>query len=252
MTSLQNKISVVTGGGEGIGLALAKRLAREGATVVIVDITEEKGQAAVEQVRSNLGANCPPILALGADVSSREAVESMVENVVVKFGRIDLLINNAGIWKGLTRGPFWQVSTEEWKRVFAVNTDGYFFCTAAVAPHMIKQNGGRIVLIGSATIGEAQAELTHYTCSKAALIGLLRCAARDLGKFNISVNMVHPSITDTGGASRERMEARAKSRFIPRVAVPDDLTGIVAFLCGDDASYLTAQQIYVDGGFVLN
>jgi NAD(P)-dependent dehydrogenase (short-subunit alcohol dehydrogenase family) len=252
MTSLANKIGIVTGGGEGIGFALAKRLAHEGASVVIVDITEEKAQLAVDHIRKMLGRECPTTYAIGADVSSRDAVNGMVDKVIAKFGRIDLLINNAGIWKGLTRGVFWQVPTEEWKRVFAVNTDGYFFCTAAVAPHMIKQNGGRIVFIGSATVGEASAELTHYTCSKAALIGLLRCTARELGKYNISINMVHPSLTDTGGATRERMEARAKARFIPRVAIPDDLTGIVAFLCSEDASYITAQQIFVDGGFVLN
>ncbi|SDT23701.1 SDR family NAD(P)-dependent oxidoreductase [Bradyrhizobium canariense] len=247
---LTGKIAIVTGGAEGIGRAIVSKLTKIGATVVLADITHEKSKHAADEINlENKNESCIPI---EADVSSRDAVDGMVRRTVERFGKIDILVNNAGIWKGLTRQPFWKTETEEWKRVFSVNTDGAFFCASAVAPHMVAKNYGRIIFIGSATVGEAQAEITQYTSSKAALIGLMRCAARELGKNNITVNMVHPSLTDTGGVTKERLELRAKSKFIPKVAVPDDLTGLVAFLAGDEGSFMTAQQIYIDGGGVLN
>jgi NAD(P)-dependent dehydrogenase (short-subunit alcohol dehydrogenase family) len=116
---------------------------------------------------------------------------------------------------------------------------------------MIKQESGRIIFIGS-SVGEALTHVTHYTASKAALIGLMRCAAKELGKHGITVNMVNPGQTDTGGVTREQLEMRAQSKFIPRVVMPRDLTGIVTFLASDESSFITAQQIHVDGGGVLN
>ena len=187
-----------------------------------------------------------------ADVASRASVDAMIADVVTKFGRIDVLVANAGIWKDLTRGPFWQLSNAEWQRVFQVNTEGAFNCAAAVSPQMIKQNSGRIIFIGSSATGEALADVTHYTASKAALAGLMRCAAKELGKHGVTVNMVNPGQTDTGGVTREQLETRAKSKFIPRVITPTDLTGIVAFLGSDESGFITAQQIYVDGGGVLS
>jgi NAD(P)-dependent dehydrogenase (short-subunit alcohol dehydrogenase family) len=176
----------------------------------------------------------------------------MVGEVISKFGRIDVLISNAGIWKDLTRGPFWQLPNAEWQRVFRINTEGAFNCASAVAPQMIRQKSGRIIFIGSSAVGEALADVTHYTASKAALIGLMRCAARELGKHGITVNMVNPGQTDTGGVTRERLEMRAQTKFIPHVIMPRDLTGIVAFLASDESRFLTAQQIHVDAGGVLN
>jgi NAD(P)-dependent dehydrogenase (short-subunit alcohol dehydrogenase family) len=247
---LASKIAVVTGAARGIGLAIAGELCAAGATVILTDMkTGDLEQAVASLLTRHPSATC---MALPMDVTSRPSVEAVIEKVVTKFGRVDILVSNAGIWKDLQRGPFWQLSNDEWQRAFRVNTEGAFNCAAAVSPYMIKQNSGRIILIGSAAIGEALAAVTHYTSSKSALTGLMRCAAKELGKNNITVNMVNPGQIDTGGFTKEQLEARAQSKFIPRVAGPDDLTGIIAFLASDESSYLTAQQIYVDGGGVLN
>jgi NAD(P)-dependent dehydrogenase (short-subunit alcohol dehydrogenase family) len=248
--NLTGRVAIVTGAARGIGLSVAGRLYDAGAQVVLTDLVKADVEGAVESIRKrDSAASCA---ALVADVASRESVETMVGEVISRFGRIDILVANAGIWKDLKRGPFWQLPVEEWRRAFQVNTDGAFNCAAAVSPQMIKQGSGRIIFVGSAAIGEALADVTHYTASKAALTGLMRCAAKELGKDGITVNMVNPGQIDTGGISRERLEMRAKSKFIPRVAVPADLAGIVAFLASDEGSYITAQQIYLDGGGVLN
>jgi len=247
---LAQKVAIVTGAARGIGLSIAGRLCEARASVVLTDLETSDLDGAVESIRrDHFPADC---LALKVDVTSRESVETMIREVVSKFGRIDILISNAGIWKDLTRGPFWQLQNAEWHRVFQVNTEGAFNCAAAVSPQMIKQKSGRIIFIGSAAVGEALADVTHYTASKAALIGLMRCAAKELGKNGITVNMVNPGQTDTGGVTRERLELRAQSKFIPRVVMPRDLTGIVTFLASDESSFITAQQIHVDGGGVLN
>lgn len=247
---LAQKVAIVTGAARGIGLSIAGRLCEARASVVLTDLETGDLDGAVESIRrDHFPADC---LALKVDVTSRESVETMIREVVSKFGRIDILISNAGIWKDLTRGPFWQLQNAEWHRVFQVNTEGAFNCAAAVSPQMIKQKSGRIIFIGSAAVGEALADVTHYTASKAALIGLMRCAAKELGKNGITVNMVNPGQTDTGGVTRERLELRAQSKFIPRVVMPRDLTGIVTFLASDESSFITAQQIHVDGGGVLN
>ena len=247
---LARKVAIVTGAARGIGFAIAGRLCEAGASVVLTDLEKSDLDTAVGSIRrDHHPADC---MALTADVTSRPSIETMVAEVIAKLGRIDILVSNAGIWKDLTRGPFWQLSNDEWQRVFRVNTEGAFNCASAVSPQMIKQKSGRIIFIGSSAIGEALSDVTHYTASKAAMTGLMRCAARELGKYGITVNMVNPGQTDTGGVSRERLEMRAQTKFIQRIVMPRDLAGIVTFLAGDESSFITAQQIYVDGGGVLN
>jgi NAD(P)-dependent dehydrogenase (short-subunit alcohol dehydrogenase family) len=247
---LSEKVAIVTGAARGIGLAVASRLCDARAKVVLTDVETSDLDGAVASIkRDHPAANC---LALTADIASRPSVEAMISNVIARLGRIDILVGNAGIWKDLTRGPFWQLPNAEWQRVFQVNTEGAFNCAAAVSPQMIKQGSGRIIFIGSSATGEALADVTHYTASKAALTGLMRCAAKELGKHGITVNMVNPGQTDTGGVTQERLEMRAKSKFIPRVIMPADLAGIVTFLASDESGFITAQEIYVDGGGVLN
>jgi NAD(P)-dependent dehydrogenase (short-subunit alcohol dehydrogenase family) len=244
-----NKVAVVTGAGRGIGLAIAQRLLDEGASVVITDINSSILAEALQTIRrDNPSARC---IAMKVDVTSRPSVEEMVAQVVQQLGSLDILVSNAGTWKELTAGPFWEITSAEWQRTFQINTEGAFNCAAAVSAQMIKQNAGRIIFIGSTAISEALAQITHYASSKAALIGLMRCAAKQLGQHYVTVNMVHPGQTDTGAFSRERLEARAKTKFITDVMKPQDLTGIVAFLASEESKFITAQQIYVDGGGVL-
>jgi len=247
---LAGRVAIVTGAARGIGLALARNFSRCGAHVVIADLALEDCRRSAEAIRADFpAARC---LAVGVDVSDRASVDAMVAQAVAEFGRVDILVSNAGVWKTLTNGPFWKLSNDEWRRTFAVNTEGAFNCASAVAPQMIAQKSGRIVFIGSAAIGEALAHITQYVASKSAVTGIMRCAAKELGKDGITVNMVNPGQVDTGAFTREQLEARAQTKFIHRVGMPADLEGIVAFLASDAAGFITAQQIYVDGGGVLN
>lgn len=247
---LAQKVAVVTGAARGIGLSIAGRFCEAGASVVLADLETSDLDGAVTSIRrDHPPADC---LTLRVDVTSRASVETMMGDVISKFGRIDILICNAGVWKDLTRGPFWQLQNTEWQRVFQVNTEGAFNCAAAVSPQMIRQHSGRIIFMGSSAVGEALTHATHYTASKAALIGLMRCAAKELGKHGITVNMVNPGQTDTGGVTREQLEIRAQSKFIPHIIMPRDLNGIVTFLASDESRFITGQQIHVDGGGVFN
>ncbi len=250
MSEMTGKVAIVTGASQGIGRSIAQRLLRGGARIVIADIEAEAAVRTAAEMNAAAGAHVA--MAIATDVSSRESVESAVSQTEKTFGGVDAIVCNAAYWKSLERRPFWEIPAAEWDRVFAVNTRGVFNCCAAVAPAMEKRGGGRIVFIGSATIGTAQATLTHYVASKAALIGLMRCVARELGPKNITVNMVHPGLTDSGGVDRALLEDRAKKKFIQRVGMPEDLGGMVAFLCGPESGFVTAQQLYVDGGGILN
>ena len=247
---LSDKVAIVTGAARGIGLAISARFCRDGAKVVLADQDAEALDAAVSSLRAeNPDAN---VVAVKVDVAERASAEGMVEQAVAAFGRIDILISNAGVWKNLTRGPFWQLSPQEWQNTFRVNTEGAFNCASVVAPHLIRQRSGRIIFIGSAAIGEALIHIPHYCASKAALTGLMRCAAKELGRDGITVNMVHPGQVDTGAFTSEQMEERAKQKFLQRIGVPEDLEGIVTLLASQEGGFITAQQIYVDGGGVMN
>ncbi len=248
--SLSNKTAIITGAAAGIGLALATRFCREGARVVLADVRAEDLDRAVETIRR--GQPDSHCLGLTVDVADRASVDAMVGKAIEAFGSIDILISNAGVWKNLTRGPFWEISTAEWRNTFSVNTEGAFNCAAAVAPHLVAQKSGRIIFIGSAAIGEALAHITQYTASKSAVTGLMRCAAKELGQHGVTVNMVNPGQIDTGAFTREQLEARAQSKFIHRIGMPHDLEGIVRLLASEEGGFITAQQIYVDGGGVLN
>ena len=252
MGQLQDKVAIVTGAAQGIGRAVASKYVEEGARVVIADLLYDEAAEFCEQLNSQHGqSNRPVALPLKTDVSDKDSVEQMVAGTVEAFGRIDALVNNAALWKALERREFWTIPEEEWDQVFAVNTRGPFLCSAAVTPVMQQQNKGKIICVGSATIWTAQATLTHYVSSKAALIGMVRCMARDLGPYNICVNLVHPGITDTGGVDRAYLEERSKRRFIHRVQEPTDLAGACVFFASDASDFVTGQQLNVDGGIVM-
>jgi NAD(P)-dependent dehydrogenase (short-subunit alcohol dehydrogenase family) len=252
MAQLESKVAIVTGASRGIGRAIASTYAAEGARVVVADLLYDEAAIFCEELNSEHGRpNQPVAIPVKTDVSDKDSVADMVAKTVEAFGRIDALVNNAALWKALERREFWTIPEEEWDQVFAVNTRGPFLCSVAVTPVMQKQNKGKIICIGSATIWTAQATLTHYVSSKAALIGLVRCMARDLGPYNICVNMIHPGITDTGGMDRAYLEERSKRRFIHRVQEPMDLTGACIFFASDASDFVTGQQLNVDGGIVM-
>ncbi len=248
--ALQSKVAIITGAAQGIGFAIAERYALEGANVVIADLSADAAELACARINKNVGRPDSAIPVV-VDVTEEIAVDRLIDVTLKRYGQIDVLVNNAGLWKTVTRQPFWDVSVEEWERVFAVNSRGPFLCSAAAAGPMIERRQGKIILIGSATVWTAQSTLTPYASSKAALIGLLRCMARELGPHGICVNMIHPGLTDTGDTSREYLEVRSKNRLIPRVQMPADLIGAATFFASDDSSFITGQQLHVDGGLIL-
>lgn len=245
---LGGKVAIVTGGARHIGAAYARRLALEGAAVVIADILD--GDPIANEIRSQNGQ----ALALNVDVANEEATKRMAAKAVKAFGRIDILVNNAAIFINITRHPFYEISAEEWDRVSAVNIKGPFLCAKAVFPQMKQQKSGKIINISSSTAYWGTPMFLHYVASKAALIGMTRSLAREVGEFGICVNAIAPGLVEHEGqnAPRALTELQLKERSIKRVQTPDDLMGTLIFLASQDSNFMTGQTIVVDGGSVFH
>ena len=247
---VDGKVALVTGGSRGIGRAICLMLAREGAAVV-VNFARQQSAAAevVEQIRIAGGR----AMAIGADVSDRAAVQHMVEAAVREYGRIDILVNNAGI---LARGTALDFDEVIFDRMMAVNVKGIVHTVQAIAPGMIARRSGRIVNISSlAGLGTAVANTTPYAVTKAAVIGLTKRQAFELGRDGITVNAICPGFVATEMLAslephdrEEQLRALAAKAVLNRVGQPDDIAGVVLFLASDDSSFMTAQILSVDGG----
>lgn len=250
MDRLKDRVVIVTGGANGIGLAYCGGLAAEGASVVVADIDGPAADAAVRE----LGERGTDALAVATDVTVPREVDHMAETAMERFGRIDGLINNAAMFQRPTmyRGPFDQIPVEEWDRLMAVNLKGIFLCCRAVVPHMKKQRGGKIVNISSGTVFFGTPNLLHYVTSKAGVIGLTRALARELGDYNINVNAIAPGLTismdDMTEVRSGLNEQRIAARSLKRAEVPQDLVGTAVFLCSSDSDFMTGQTLVVDGG----
>jgi NAD(P)-dependent dehydrogenase (short-subunit alcohol dehydrogenase family) len=249
---LKDRVAIVTGGATGIGLAIVRRLAEEGASVVIADIMGAKEAA------DGLSGSDRPVMAIDADVSSEDSVAGMAERTIDRFGRIDILVNNAAVSASLALKPFEALTVAEWRRVLDVNTIGVFLCCRAVASHMRARKSGRIVNITSGTAFKGAPFLLHYVASKGAVMSMTRSLARELGTDNITVNAVSPGYTlsegnlaNAGFLSAHRQAAIA-GRVLQRDAYPEDLVGAVAFLASDDAAFMSGQILAVDGGSVFH
>jgi len=250
---LKNKVAIITGAARGIGAAFAAGLAREGAKIVIGDIRDgSKTVAAVEKAGSEA-------LYVKTDVTKQDQCDVMAKAAVERFGSIDILINNAGTL--VTIKPFWEVTTEEWMQVMGTNTLGPFHCTKAVFPYM-KEKGGRIINIASATIFEGVPGLPHYISSKGAVMAFTRGMARELGDYKINVNSIAPGFTHSeGGDEFDRNkkfqsvpldEIQLPQRCIKRPTYPEDLVGTAIYLASDDSKLITGQLIVHDGGLSLH
>jgi NAD(P)-dependent dehydrogenase (short-subunit alcohol dehydrogenase family) len=235
MGALDGKVAIVTGGAQGIGAAIARGLEAEGAAVVVVDLS-------------------PPEGGIQADVASEEDVARMVEEVLARHGRIDVLINNAGLYASLAMRPFTEISLEEWNRVMEVNVASMFLTCRAVVPVMREHGGGKIVNISSGTPFRGVPFLLHYVTSKGAIVALTRALAKELGKDSIHVNCVAPGFTMSDGVKahpeviEKLRDVSIAARTIQRDQVPEDVVGAVVFLCSPAADFITGQTMVIDGG----
>jgi len=249
---LKDRVAIVTGGSTGIGLAIARRLAEEGAGVVIADI-----KGAAEAAASLAGSN-RQVVPIETDVSSEQSVAALVAGTLERLGRIDILVNNAAVSATLALSPFEKLTVAEWRRVLDVNTIGTFLCCRAVAPHMRSRKSGRIVNIASGTAFKGAPFLLHYVASKGAVISMTRSLARELGSDNVTVNAVSPGYTLSEGNLGNpdflaaHRQAAIAGRVLQRDAYPEDLVGAVAFLASDDAAFMSGQILAVDGGSVFH
>lgn len=248
---LAGRVVIITGGANGIGRTFAAACAAEGARIAIADIAEEAAAAAASEIRDG-GAEA---IALATDVSSAGSVQAMVDAVVTRFGRIDVLINNAAMMAGVHRRPFEQIEEAEWDRMMAVNVKGAFLCCRATILHMRRQRYGKIVNVASDTALAGIPGLLHYVASKGALIGFTRALCREVGDDGICVNTLAPGFTVTDAAMADEdgvQEERIGGRAIKRAEYPEDLTGTLLYLASSDSDFVTGQLFAVNGGYVLN
>jgi len=248
----QAKIALVTGASRGIGRAIAVGMAKRGFDVAINDIERQKD--ALEEVAAEIEAAGRRVLSVYADVSRKADVEAMVLKTIDTFGRIDAVVNNAGI---LIASDVEHLKEEHWDSVLDVNAKGTFLVVQAILPHMKKQKYGRIVNIASIGGKHGAPEQAHYSASKAAVMGFTRVLAQEVGTFGITANCVCPGIilTDMGRVNLEDVairEAWQQKTAMRRIGDPEDVVGPVAFLASDDAAFVTGQSLNVDGGIVLS
>jgi NAD(P)-dependent dehydrogenase (short-subunit alcohol dehydrogenase family) len=244
---LADRVVIVTGGAMGIGRAIAQRLHGEGATVVVADL---QGAETAAAELDGLG--------LTVDVSSEADTGAMAAATLERYGRIDGLINNAGIYSSLEPKPFEQIGVDEWRRVYDVNVLGMFLATRAVVPAMRAAGYGRIVNIASGTPYKGVPFLLHYVTSKGAVIAMTRAVAKEVGADGILVNTVSPGFTMSDGVLanpvqvEKLQEVSLKARLVQRDQFPGDIVGAVAFFCSPDADFITGQSLVVDGGAFFN
>ena len=269
---LEQKTAIVTGAGQGIGRAVALRLAREGAAVVAADINEDK----ITQTAAEIKELKAEGLALRFDQSDVKQIENLVSETVAKFGHIDILVNNAGV---VQIQHFLDISEHDWDRVMDINLKGFFFCIQAAARQMVKQipsevraagkaekSYGKVVNLSSISGRRGRDVQAHYAASKAAIISVTQSAALAFASYNINVNAIAPSVVPTPmwkqvDRDRSRLAGAepgsATQSFLDRIPLlrtgtPEDMASAIAFLCSSDSDYITGQTLNVDGGYEMD
>ncbi len=246
LQGLKDKVAIVTGASRGIGRAIALSLAAEGARVVV---NYASSSNAADEVVKEIIAAGGSSFALGADVSKPEQVDNLIEQTVAKYGRIDVLVNNAGITRDTL---LLRMKLEDWQTVIDLNLTGVFLCTRAVSKIMLKQKSGRIINIASVAGQMGNPGQTNYSAAKAGVIGMTKTVAKELASRGITVNAVAPGFIETD--MTQDLKAEEILKFIPlaRYGKPEEIAGMVRFLAADDAAaYITGQVFNVDGGMVM-
>ncbi len=245
---LKDKVAIITGGAQGIGRAIAEKLGSEGAKIIIVDVMEEAAKKTADEISK---AQNVETLSLKVDVSSSQETEQMIKKTVEKFGKIDIMINNAGITRD---NLLIRMSDDEWDKVISINLKGVFNCSKAAAKIMMKQRAGKIVNIASVVGLMGNAGQANYSASKGGVIALTKTMARELASRNINVNAVAPGFIKTAMTEKLSDEQKKKlTELIPlaRLGEAQDVANIVAFLCTDESSYITGEVISVNGGMYM-
>ncbi len=245
---LEGRSAIVTGGATGIGKHYSHALAAEGAQVMIADIQD--GAAVAEEIAAKYGRNSTASVKF--DVSDEAQCKMAVAKTLERFGKIDILVNNAALYAPLAPVSVTDIDVDLWDKVMAVNVRGLFLMTKHVAPHMIARKSGKIINIGSGTAARGIPDFSHYVTSKGAVTAFTRAVSRELGQHGICVNTLAPGLTISGAQNEEHLkQSRASSlarRAIKREQVPEDLVGTLVYLASKDSDFLTGQVLAVDGG----
>jgi NAD(P)-dependent dehydrogenase (short-subunit alcohol dehydrogenase family) len=248
---LKNKVAIITGGAKGLGRAFAIQMAAEGARILVVTRKDlDNLKETVRQIKDRGGQASW----FQADVSKEADTLAMAKEVVKKFGRIDILVNNAAVYDGIARKPFYEIDPAEWDLVMSVNVKGAFLAARAVFPWMKEQGYGKIVNLASEVFFTGSHGFAHYVSSKGGIIGLTRALAVELGPYNICINCVAPGFTDTE-ASRGLADVNkydTSKTPLRRLEKPEDLTGAAIFLASPESDFITGQTLLVDGGRAMH
>jgi 3-oxoacyl-[acyl-carrier protein] reductase len=247
--SVRDRVVIITGSGQGIGREFARQFAAAGAVPIVADLNLDNALSVQAEIESAGGR----ALALQVDIGDEASLAAMVATVSERYGRIDVLINNAAIFATLQKLPFDQIPIEEWNKVMHVNITGTYLSIRAVVPAMKAAGWGRIITISSNSVRKGVANYLHYVTSKAAIIGMTNAVARELGPHGITVNCIRPGAVATEveravNTPPERRVAQMKEQCIPRGMVPPDLVGLAMFLSSPGSGFITGQTIACDGG----
>ena len=252
MARLDGRVAIVTGGARSIGAAFAKGLAAEGAKIVIADLD------AAEETLGIIKQAGGEAMAIKTDVTSERSCEEMVARAVEAYGKLDILVANAGLWVHLERQEATKIDVDTWEKVMSVNVKGVWLSAKAAIPEMVKHEYGKIITVASTRAMKGGAGMLHYDTSKGAVIGLTRSLAREYGPSGICANIIAPGATNTEisqslatDTQKERRVASAQARAIKRAEEPNDLVGACVHLASPESDFMSGQPLVVDGGAIV-